>query len=317
MIVTATDNSATPAVSGSATLTQECVSRSSDGGAPRRGSRSVLATEALNRNTCGSAIAFNIVGAFLGGTEVTGGLTIAYYGFQGSKTAPLLGTVAFFGGVALAAYGVSTVNAAHHALTDPPDPHFRSLVAVRPVRLSKFHARRGLSARAAKALNSYLAEISKAAAVAGTMATTIDRAGGAIAAANPEWEGRQIRYAIALANTFKADVTTLSKDARSLSRSAKGSSALTGRLPIAKLRALQQAVAKHGVPARLVRFFRRYGITASQLRAALKGKLSKRLPRTMLQFLTGPATLAEFNNAAKAFLAWSKASQIIAESQLK
>ena len=244
-------------------------------------------------------------------------MTIAYYGFQGSKTAPLSGSVAFFGGVFVALLGVNQVNDARHALTDPPDPHFRSLLAVRPVRLSKFHARRGLSARAAKALNTYLTELGKAAAVAGTMARTIDRAGGAIAAADTKWEGRQIRYAIALANTFKADVTTVSKDARSLSRSAKGSAALTGRLPIAKLRALQQAVAKHGVPARLVRFFRRYGITASQLRDALRGKPAKRLPRTMLQFLTGPATLAEFNNAAKAYLAWSKASQIIAESQLK
>ncbi|MFX6201606.1 hypothetical protein ABTF50_19605, partial [Acinetobacter baumannii] len=90
-------------------------------------------------------------------------------------------------------------------------------------------------------------------AVAGTLATTINRAGGAIAASDTTWEGRQIRYAIALTQRFKSAVDVAAKDAKSVIRAATGSPALNVRLSLAKLRAAQRRYANRPVPAGLAR----------------------------------------------------------------
>ena len=329
VVVTATDNSATPAVSGSATLIQECDLNASAAGDASAGGSTDLRSGVgvrpdLNTHTnyCDrgfsyyASTALHTVGSAIGAAFVPIGGALVYVGAFTELPSAGASTIAVLGGLALAGAGVKIIRATTNAQDDPPDPHFTSLLAVPKVRALKLHAQRGLSARAAKALDKYATDLHKAGAVAGTLATTINRAGGAILAKDTAWEGRQIRYAIRLTQSFKTDIAAALKDARSLRRAAKTSPALTARLSAAMLRATQRKYRNRSVPGGVAKLLRPYGVSAGQLKTALKVKLPKRLPRNVLQFLTAQSTIADLQNAVKAFTAWSQVPQIVSESKL-
>lgn len=263
-----------------------------------------------------ASTALHSVGAAIGAAFVPIGGALVYVGAFTELPSAGASTIAVVGGLALAGAGANIVRGATNAQDDPPDPHFTSLLAVPKVRALKLHAQRGLSARAAKALDNYATDLHKAAAVAGTLATTINRAGGSILAQDTAWEGRQIRYAIRLTQSFKTDIAAALKDARSLRRAAKSSPAFTARLSAAMLRATQRKYRNRSLPGGVAKLLRPYGVSAGQLKTALKVKLPKRLPRNVLQFLTAQSTIADLQNAVKAFTAWSQVPQIVSESKL-
>ena len=149
---------------------------------------------------------------------------------------------------------------------DPPDPHFTAIATplVRSVALQPIP---GLTAAETAALNALAANTRQLLAVTQALATTQNRASGALAARQPGLAQRQTdaakQYAQQLAGLLDAQPALLARLRQVLAADDRFPAAL--QPSAAELRAFQSDVAAHGLPALLVHLLQEAGIDGPHL----------------------------------------------------
>ena len=195
-------------------------------------------------------------------------------------------------------------------MSDPPDPAFTSLPVVASVRKPLVPARSG---RFVANMSAYIYASRQVVAYSNAMASAIDKAGGARAAGNLTWVGRQTRAAIAFARAEAAALTRLrtlqARVAIDLAAATRGVKPLTAA-QIARARA-QWA---KPVPTATVRLLSSYGLSVSTMRANLaKVRPGARVSRTLV---LSPYVTALVNFEIAVLTLYPKNSQIIADAAL-
>ena len=170
------------------------------------------------------------------------------------------------------------------ATEDPPDPNFRSIALVRPIRVRALTANGALSRRAAAALTDLLVHQAKQVAVERALLASIERAQGAAGAGQATWVAAQERAAARASRQLAQLVVDGPRLWRlageSLRRVHFTATVVDARRFIASTR-------RNGLSRSLVRELRRRGCTSRELRTiANEIKLS-----TAASFARDPATV--------------------------
>jgi hypothetical protein len=140
---------------------------------------------------------------------------------------------------------------------------YTKLAKPRAIRSLRLQARRGLSRRAVRALNSVLAGQERTVALAGVVGESLGRARAAAKAHRNKWQTRQLRHGRAmarkLASHLEAQARRRKQAARSLERKAT-SFEITDPAKAARL------LRKVGLPPVVTRTLKRFGVTPKRVR---------------------------------------------------
>jgi FG-GAP repeat len=260
-----------------------------------------------------ASTALNGLQTIAGGVLVTGGVVAVGAGTLGEF--PSFGgtTLAIIGGGAAADLGANMIRGASASQTDPPDPHFHTLFAVRHAHDIRAP---GLHGKAKTAFDAYVNQLNATGSVLSTLTTTIDRAGGALNAGNTAAVGMQMRYALTLVTQFDADVAKALSDARTLTSAARHT-ALTATIPSKDIKSADKQVLAHGYPASVAKILKKYGLATSLAHSTVKSaKKPKHLATTTLAAVAGSSVQSMLRQGVKAFNAWAADPQVISEAEL-
>ncbi len=156
--------------------------------------------------------------------------------------------------------------------SDPPDPHYKAIAAVRPNTAPTLHAKRGVSMAAARVWNAVVANSLSSSAYIDALVTTNERLDGAALAGNCLWTRRQERTAHLYALIAARDLAREQRLVGSVEHDIKVRALPNVVVTAAQLEQVKALVATAGLPSDVLATLRHSGATSgdiSQLTAAV------------------------------------------------
>jgi hypothetical protein len=162
--------------------------------------------------------------------------------------------------------GAAAANLAKTVIKDPPDRHFHLIPRSGPVRAVVLPAG---SPAALRDLGRLTLLARSFTATERAMVSAINRAGGAKAAHNPLWEGRQMRAALGFDRTAVADLRQILALEPKVQAEVASVTAAIKPLTSAQIARAKTSVKKHGLGGRLTKILSAFGISPASVRADL------------------------------------------------
>jgi hypothetical protein len=185
-------------------------------------------------------------------------------------------------------------------------------------KLPKIRVAGSASARtAAKDLNELSAELGSTRAIAAAFESTVDRAGGAKLAGNNDWQGRQTRLAVSLADQLSAGYTRLEPLVQTLGTLAKHAPLARESISPAQLRRIRTQIARSGLTSAERARLRALGFGSSQLAALVQSTrensgASSQLESSPAALLSDPHFTTDLQNLQLFFHLWPQRAEVLA-----
>jgi hypothetical protein len=205
---------------------------------------------------------------------------------------------------------------------DPPSPDYEVLARVTAPKLPKIRVAGSASARTdAMDLNELSAELGSTRAIAAAFESTVDRAGGAKLAGNTDWQGRQTRLAVSLAEQLSAGYTRLEPLVQTLGTLAQHAPPARESISPAQLRRIRAQIARSGLTSAERARLRALGFGSSQLAALVQSTRENSGASSQLE--SSPAALfsdshftTDLQNLQLFFHLWPQRAEVLASATL-
>jgi hypothetical protein len=200
---------------------------------------------------------------------------------------------------------------------DPPASSFTTLVKVKPAKLPLIRVSGNAKTRSnTKTLNTWLKELALSRGLADAFTQTVNRAGGAKAAGNTAWEGRQIRLAITLSKELSAADTALIPLTQKIAALAATSPLAKRGLSVSALQRIRKKIASSGLSKTQRAHLKKLGYDAAELAAVVAAAKDTSVPTSTLlstpaQALASPQLISEMRTFALFFELWPDRPEVL------
>jgi hypothetical protein len=188
---------------------------------------------------------------------------------------------------------------------DPPGGDFTTIPQPESWPLPKVRASRGVSRRAARAMNELVRSIATEGSLVRAITQAFERAQAAHQASEPSAEARQLSAAVDYATQVIGVIDGRSALVARVRAALRTSALVKTRLTRADLRRIRRQIRRHGLPKQMRRTLRRIGLSAAD-QARLRNRLLKTDParinlQSALAVFSDPALLRSERASADAF----------------
>jgi len=229
---------------------------------------------------------------------------------------------AWLAGVAhVPSWNQSQYNAVEAAMHDPPVASYEQLAKPVTPKAAKVPVTGSQANRAAaKAVNRWLGALASSQGVADAFTLTVNRAGGARAAASQVWVGRQTRLAIGFAKQLAADYDALGPLTAQLATLAAHATAAQGPT-LAAVSKLRKQIAHSGLTGAERKQLHALGLSPAGIAALVAAAKDPQVPTSA--FISSPAKLladpelqSEYTYLALFFRLWTINPSVVADAAL-
>ncbi len=267
----------------------------------------------------------------VGAVAWTGAATVGGFalGAEAGPVGSAVGATTFgataweYGGKQMASASWGYAKGIGTALSDPPNPRFKSLSRPAKARIPKMRPI-GRSARARadeRLLRSWITTLDRLERLSNAFTATLDKAGGAEVAGDRVWQGRHMRYAISLAGQLARTSDALTPLGARVAARARTAREARRRPKARRLAAARARVAKRGFTARERKRLARAGFDAGAQELLRAIARDPRYRTSALLAAPGPALRRHastplWRDGARALRLWVQHPQVVEQAKL-
>jgi hypothetical protein len=227
------------------------------------------------------------------------------------------------GGAGMIGLGIGTIGAgqalsssASATMKDPPAADYRTIATPGPARGLAFPPASGSLGRTFATAKQLTIEFARAGDLSDALQLSVDRAGGAKAARNELWEGRQIRAAIGYIHQLRLTMHQIRISIPRLLQETSGP-AFHPVVSAAEIEAAKKAARLGQFSPKLLTTFAKDGISETALRAGILALPDRTIKVNLVGAIANPALVPYLKILDAGFALYTKVPQIVAESKLR